>query len=513
MSLSRLSGILLHPTSLPGPHGSGDLGAAAYHFVDWLAVGQQSLWQVLPLGDIGMGNSPYMSQSAFAGNLFLVDLVQLRDAGWLDDADLTAESDFEANRVNYEAMMPFRMERLRKAATRFFAKAKKAERANFDTFCAEADEWLDDFALFMALEQSFGENFPWQDWPPELAKRDPAALRDAAAVHANEIAFWKFAQWCFFDQWTRLKAYANGRGIEIVGDIPIFVALQSADVWAHPALFELDKSGHPRVVAGVPPDRFSASGQLWGNPLYHWFAHASDDYRWWVARMAHALKLYDLIRIDHFRGFESYWEIPADAKKAIDGRWRPGPEVALFDAMRAQLHKLPLIAEDLGVITPEVTALRKELGLPGMSILQFAFDGNSGNQYLPHNFETDTVVYTGTHDNDTTRGWWFSLAEHERDYIRRYLSISGDWIHWDLIRAASASVAAFAITPMQDVLGLDSAHRMNRPGEATGAWEWRFTWDQVAPWHAERLADFTRLYGRCRISIETAKTESDKRVK
>lgn len=507
MPLPRLSGILLHPTSLPGPFGSGDLGASAYHFVDWLTIGQQSLWQVLPLGDIGMGNSPYMSQSAFAGNLFLVDLMQLRDAGWLDESDLIAEPGFEPGRVNYEAMIPFRMARLRKAAVRFFASAKKRERASakkrerasFDEFCVSASEWLDDFALFMALEQAFGENVAWQDWPLPLANRHQDALRVAALEHASEIAFWKFSQWCFFDHWARLKAYANQRGIEIVGDVPIFVALQSADVWSHPELFELNADGRPRVVAGVPPDKFSATGQHWGNPLYHWFAHAADGYRWWIARMRLRMTLYDRIRIDHFRGFESYWEIPADAKTAIEGCWRPGPEAALFDAMCKQLGKLPLIAEDLGIITPEVTALRKELGLPGMRVLQFAFDHNPNNAYLPHNFEVDTVVYTGTHDNDTSRGWWLSLPEHERDYVRRYLSVDGNWIHWDLIRTASASVAAFAIFPLQDVLGLDSAHRMNRPGEATGSWEWRFGWDQVAPWHAERLAELTQLYGRVRV--------------
>ena len=500
MPLPRLSGVLLHPTSLPGPHGSGDLGASAYHFVDWLAVGKQSLWQVLPLGDIGMGNSPYMSQSAFAGNLFLIDLLQLRVAGWLDEADLAHDPGFEAGRVNYEAMIPFRMARLRKASTCFFAKAKKRDLASFEAFCAEMSDWLDDFALFMALEQAFGEKVPWQDWPVPLAKRESTALCAAAIEHADEIAFWKFAQWCFFSQWAKLKAYANTRGVEIVGDVPIFVALQSADVWSHPHLFELDANGRPIVVAGVPGDKFAANGQLWGNPLYHWVAHATEGYQWWIDRMRHSLALYDIVRIDHFRGFEAYWEIPAGADSALQGQWQPGPEGWLFNAMRKELGELRVIAEDLGVITPAVNALRKQLGFPGMRVLQFAFDHNPDNTYLPHNYEADTVVYTGTHDNDTSQGWWASLPEHERDYVRRYLSIDGNWIHWDLIRAASASVAAFAIFPMQDVLGLDSAHRMNRPGEATGSWEWRFFWDQVAPWHAERLAELTQMYGRTRVT-------------
>jgi 4-alpha-glucanotransferase len=499
MPLARLSGILLHPTSLPGPHGSGDLGASAYHFLDWLALGRQSLWQVLPLCDIGLGNSPYMSPSAFAGNVLLIDLVQLRDAGWLEDADLTSDFDFDATRVDYQSVTPFRMARLRKAAANFLAEAPAAERADFEAFCASEKSWLDDYALFMALEQSFGETLAWQDWPVGLAKREPAALRDALAIHANEIAFWKFCQWQFFAQWARLKAYANARGIEIVGDMPIFVAPHSADVWAHPNLFVLDKQGHPAVVAGVPPDKFSDAGQRWGNPLYQWPTHAADGYQWWVKRMRHALALYDMVRIDHFRGFESYWEIPADAKSAVKGRWRPGPGAALFQAMGKNLGKLPIFAEDLGIITPEVTALREELGLPGMRILQFAFDFNPNNAYLPHNYTSNTVVYTGTHDNDTTRGWWNPLPEHERDLVRRYLSVSGDWIHWDMIRTALASVAALAVTPMQDVLGLDSAHRMNRPGIGEGSWEWRFNWSQAAHWHAQHLAEMTQLYGRCRI--------------
>ena len=499
MPLPRLSGILLHPTSLPGPHGSGDLGASAYHFLDWLALGRQSLWQVLPLCDIGLGNSPYMSPSAFAGNVLLIDLVQLRDAGWLEDADLTSNFDFDATRVDFPAVIPFRMARLRKAAANFLVNAPTAERAAFQAFCASEKNWLDDYALFMALEQSFGETVAWQDWPVGLAKREPATLREALAIHTNEIAFWKFCQWQFFAQWARLKAYANARGIEIVGDMPIFVAPHSADVWAHPNLFVLDKQGHPDVVAGVPPDKFSDAGQRWGNPLYQWPTHAADGYQWWVKRMRHALALYDMVRIDHFRGFESYWEIPADAKSAVKGRWRPGPEAALFHAMRKQLGKLPILAEDLGIITPEVTALREELGLPGMRILQFAFDFNPNNTYLPHNYTSNTVVYTGTHDNDTTRGWWNSLPEHERDLVRRYLSVSGDWIHWDMIRTAQASVAALAVTPMQDVLGLDSAHRMNRPGIGEGSWEWRFNWSQVAHWHAQHLAEMTQLYGRCRV--------------
>lgn len=503
MPLPRLSGILLHPTSLPCPKGvsdpgAGDLGASAYHFVDWLATARQSLWQMLPVGNIGTGNSPYMSPSALAGNVLLIDLATLRANGWLDEDDLATDYGFAAHRVDFGAMIPFRMARLRKAASRFCQRRQDPLRPAFDAFCEQEHDWLDDYALFMALEQAYGEDTPWQDWPPPLAQRDPAALQDATAAHADEIAFWKFCQWQFAEQWSRLKTYANARGIEIIGDVPIFVALQSADVWAHPQLFELDGEGRPTVVAGVPPDKFSATGQRWGNPLYRWLAHATEGYRWWIARMRRALALFDRVRIDHFRGFEAYWEIPAGAATAMTGRWRPGPEAPLFHALRHALGDLPLIAEDLGVITPEVDALRRELDLPGMRILQFAFDGDPANPYLPHNFKADAVVYTGTHDNDTTRGWWQSLSEQERDYARRYLAVSGDWIHWDLIRTAWSSVAEFAITPLQDVLGLGAEHRMNRPGEASGSWEWRFGWEQVAPWHADHLAELTRLYGRLR---------------
>jgi 4-alpha-glucanotransferase len=507
--LPRRSGVLLHPTSLPGPHGAGDFGPAAYHFVDWLATGRQSLWQVLPLGPVGPGNSPYMSPSAFAGNPLLIDLTQLHEAGWLSDADLAVPTAFAFSdaKVNYRAVHDFRMSRLRTAAHRFFGDSNVAAREAFSAFCVQARDWLDDYALFMALQAAYASEVTvWQDWPHALALRSPRALAEARRQHAEEIAFWKFGQWCFFSQWAALKDYANAKGIEIVGDVPIFVAANGADVWSRPELFELDRHRRPTAVAGVPPDYFSATGQHWGNPLYRWRAHAANGYRWWIARMRHSLRLCDVVRIDHFRGFEAYWEIPASAPTAIDGRWRPGPGAALFAALREPLGTsgLPaqrrIIAEDLGIITPEVTQLRESLGLPGMRVLQFAFDGKPDNPYLPHNFEANTVVYTGTHDNDTTRGWWDSLAEHERHLVRCYFGLSegssGDAVPWALIRAAFASVAALAIVPMQDVLGLDSTHRMNQPGRGEGAWEWRFSWQQVAPGHADRLAALAGLYGR-----------------
>ena len=505
MPFQRHSGILLHPTSLPGPHGSGDLGPSARHFVDWLVAGSQTLWQMLPLGGIGPGNSPYMSPSAFAGNELLIDLAQLRDAGWLTDADLVPDPIFKETRVLFPAVHRFRMARLRVAAERFFADARRNAGKDFSAFCDEATSWLDDYALFMALDHNHGgQGKLWQDWPAPLARREPAALAEANERLADECNFWKFCQWRFFRQWRSLKAYANAHGVRIIGDMPIFVSPHSADVWANQALFELNEKGTPKFVAGVPPDYFSATGQHWGNPLYHWPAHADEGYRWWIERIRTTLSLCDSVRIDHFRGFESYWEIPADARTAIEGRWQKGPGIDLFDALINALGRddvidtsLPrIIAEDLGIITPEVTALREAIGLPGMRILQFAFDGHSDNLYLPHSFDSNTVVYTGTHDNDTSVGWWHALSDHDQDYVRRYLGISGEEIHWDLIRTASASVAALAVIPMQDVLGLDASHRMNQPSLAEGAWEWRFHWGQVAAWHADRLSSLTHLYGR-----------------
>ncbi|MDR1935607.1 MAG: 4-alpha-glucanotransferase [Candidatus Accumulibacter sp.] len=513
MTSLRRSGILLHPTSLPGPHGSGDLGPAAFHFVDWLAASGQTLWQVLPLGGIGPGNSPYMSPSAFAGNELLIELAHLRDAGWLADADLRADASLRGERVDYGAVWPFRMSRLRLAAKRFFADTRQDARRDFQAFCEEEEGgWLDDYALFMALASRLGEGKVWQELPAELVQRKAPALREAARSLAGECDFWKFCQWRFDRQWAALKKYANERGVRIVGDIPIFVSAHSADVWAHQRLFDLDARGYPRAVAGVPPDYFSATGQRWGNPLYQWEEHEKDGYLWWTQRMRRVLKLCDIARIDHFRGFESYWEIPAAAPTAVEGRWRKGPGRALFAGMRQALGledgqapgDFRIIAEDLGIITPEVTALRQATGFPGMRILQFAFDGKSDNLYLPHNFDAQTVVYTGTHDNDTTRGWWESLPEAQRDYVRRYLRVEGAAaIAWDMIHAASASVAAVAIVPMQDVLELDGSTRMNHPSVGEGNWEWRFAWSQVAPWHAERLAELTRLHGR------TAKTKHE----
>ena len=495
MKFHRSSGVLLHPTSLPGPHGSGDFGAGAYHFVDWMVSAGQHLWQILPLGGIGPGNSPYMSSSAFAGNVLLIDLQELQHNGWLQAADLEPEAAFADQRIDYAAVVPWRMERLRRAARAFAAMADAGQQAEFSAFCDLHAGWLHDYALFMALCTSNGWR-AWCDWAPPLASRDPAALHRASLAHAHEMLFWQFCQWCFFRQWRKLKAYANERGIRIVGDAPIFVAYQSADVWTRQELFELDARGQPTVVAGVPPDFFSATGQRWGNPLYRWEAHRAEAYAWWIERVRRTFELVDIVRIDHFRGFAGYWEIPASEATAMVGRWLPGPGAELFEAIESALGTLPIIAEDLGVITPEVDALRRRFDLPGMRILQFAFGGENTNTYLPHNYVPNTVVYGGTHDNNTALGWWQEASAAERAHVLDYLDTDASEIHWDLIRAACASVADTAIHPLQDILGLGGEHRMNLPGKGAGYWEWRFTWKQVRPEHAQRLLHLSRLYRR-----------------
>jgi len=497
MQFPRASGVLLHPTSLPGPHGSGDLGPSAYHFVDWLVAGGQSLWQMLPLGGIGLGNSSYMSSSAFAGNPLLIDLADLHRQGWLDAEALVPATGLSDQTVNFEPMIAFRMRVLTLAAAGFEARARAADRQDFAAFCQQQAAWLDDYALFMALQVQH-PNLPWNQWPQPLAQRESSALAQASLALAGACQFWRFCQWVFFRQWRAFKAYANGRGVRIIGDIPIFIAHQSAEVWARPDLFELDAAGHRTVVAGVPPDGFSATGQRWGNPLYRWSAHSADNYRWWIARVAGTCALVDLVRLDHFRGFESYWEIPASAPTAEQGRWVPAPGDALLRAVAEALGTLPIIAEDLGVITPEVDALRQRHGLPGMRVLQFAFgdDQDASSRYLPHHHTADSVVYTGTHDNDTTEGWWHTLSDATRQHVRDYLDCDGQGMAWALIRAACASVADMAIYPMQDVLALDGAHRMNQPGVGEGNWVWRFQWVQVGPEPAQRLYHLARLYDR-----------------
>ncbi len=495
MLTERASGILLHPTSLPGPFGSGDFGADAYKFVDWLVSAEQTYWQVLPLGEIGPGNSPYMSSSAFAGNVLLIDLAELANQGWLNFEDMTPHPGFRADRVDFELLKPFRMERLRRAAQFFFASGRDDISRAYEEFCAAECVWLEDYALFMTIaEREHGHD--WNYWPKELVHLEPQALQYVREACTDKIAFWKFCQWCFYRQWSNLKLYANERGIRIIGDVPIFAAYQSADVWSHQELFELDEKGRPLVVAGVPPDYFSETGQLWGNPLYRWDVHKETGYSWWIARLRHALRQADLVRIDHFRGFVAYWEIPSDAPNAITGKWEPGPGEKLFEAFEQAFPYLPIIAEDLGLITPDVLELRDQFKLPGMRVLQFAFGNGETNHFLPHHYVANTVAYTGTHDNDTTLGWWSTAPHHVKSFAQQYLHIDGEDICWDMMRVLSDSVANIVIFPMQDVLGLHGEHRMNFPGKPTGNWEWRFSWDQVLPDIAVALAGISFEHGR-----------------
>jgi 4-alpha-glucanotransferase len=494
MHFPRSSGILLHPSSLPGPYGSGDFGAAAYQFVDWLAAAGQKRWQILPLGGIGPGNSPYMSSSAFAGNVLFIDLDELVSHGWLNAEELSHHVLFDEQRIDFSVVYHFRMKQLHLAAKRFFT--GKRMQADFEKFCEAEKSWLDDYALFMAL----AEKYSWQDWAhwePGITKREKNALKKATLDLADEINFWRFCQWSFFRQWRKLKHYANQHGVQIIGDIPIFIAYQSAEVWARQDLFELGPDHLPTVIAGVPPDYFSETGQRWGNPLYRWDAHEQEGYAWWIERIRKTTELVDIVRIDHFRGFAGYWEISVSEPTAINGRWMPGPGEKLFHAIEKHLGRLPIIAEDLGIITPDVAALLEQFDLPGMRILQFAFGGELNNPYLPHNYKHNTVVYGGTHDNDTALGWFNSATPREREFACAYLHTDGHEINWDLIRAAAQSVADTAIHSMQDVLDLGVGYRMNLPGQPDGYWEWRFTWSQVTPARTQKLYAITSENGRC----------------
>ena len=490
----RTAGVLLHITSLPGPHGIGDFGPEAFHFVDWLVSAGQRLWQLLPTTPIGAGDSPYQSGSAFAGSPLMVALEPLVARGWLS-APTLPDGGFDAERVDYERVVPWRLAQLRQAAAGFFADASAADRVAFTAWCTAQADWLDDYVLFMALEAAH-DALPWWQWPAPLRTRDRQALAAARHAHADEIAFWQFVQWSFDTQWAAVKSYANARGVSIMGDVPIFVAQHSADCWARPDLYELDADFQPAVVAGVPPDAFTAEGQRWGNPLYRWDRMAAEDYAWWTARVRRALAHADVFRIDHFRGFAAYWEVPATCPTAMEGRWVAGPGRALFDAITAALGELPIVAEDLGIITPDVTALREACGFPGMRVLQFAFGEDARNVYLPHHCTPASVIYTGTHDNDTTRGWWHSATPHERSFAASYLAADAGDIHWAMIRAACNSVADTAVFPLQDVLGLDGAHRMNRPGSPVGNWAWRFEWAMVGDAPARVLGSITAASGR-----------------
>ena len=496
----RCAGVLLHITSLPGRYGIGDLGPGAYQFVDWLHSAGQRLWQLLPTNPIGPGNSPYQSVSAFAGSPLMVALEPLINAGWLSLGELPKPG-FNANAVEFDVVVPWRLAQLRLAAAGFAQRASASARAAFNAYILAQHSWLDDYSLFMAIEVAQAGK-AWWHWPAALRDRDESALRHARAEHAEEIRFWQFVQWCFETQFLALKSYANAQNVALMGDLPIFIAHHSSDCWARPDLYDLDAQLQPTVVAGCPPDVMAPTGQRWGNPLYRWERMAAENYQWWSARLKRALNQADVFRIDHFRGFAAYYEIPASCPTAEEGRWITGPGKALFDAISASLGKLPIVAEDLGLITPDVIALRDALGFPGMKILQFGFGTDGSDDFLPHNWQRNFVAYTGTHDNDTVRGWWQNAPEKERAYAGTYLAASEADAHWAMIRACCNSVANIAVCQFQDVLGLGSAHRMNIPG-TVGAhnWTWRFSWDQVSPEPARVLGLITAASGRGRFEL------------
>lgn len=494
MHLKRASGIILHPTSLPGPFGIGSLGVEAYRFVDFLAGAGQAVWQILPLGPTGYGDSPYSAFSAFAGNPLLICLERLVEAGDLPPEAIEGVAMPEGE-AQFGFAHAFKERLLHQAALRFRAEASPERRAAFEAFCRQQAYWVNDYAIFRALRHRFGEQ-PWNRWPEDIRRREEPALRRWGDALAATIYFHKYAQFVFFEQWFALKAYAGSRGVRILGDIPIFVALDSADVWASPHLFHLDEKGQPTVVAGVPPDYFSKTGQRWGNPLYRWERMEADGFSWWLARFRWNLEQADLVRIDHFRGFEACWTIPAEERTAVKGHWTPAPGEALFRTVVDALGEAPVIAEDLGVITPEVEALRDRFGFPGMKVLHFAFGSGPGNPYLPHNLTRDCVVYSGTHDNNTTLGWWKSASKQERDAVRAYRGNSVREPSWELVRLGMASVAALSIFPLQDVLALGGEARMNTPGRPGGNWGWRVLPGALTEEVRQRLAGMSRTYGR-----------------
>ncbi len=507
VDFERSSGILLHLTCLPGRFGIGDLGASAYRFVDFLAAAKQSWWQILPLGPTGYGNSPYQCHSAFAGNPLLISLELLRDEGLLETSDLQGTPTFSREAVDFGRVIRFKRPLLEKSFQNFTRTATASQKSRLESFCRAHAEWLRDYSLFMAIKEEQAGR-AWTEWGAEIVSRRPEALKDWRRKLAFQLQSHQYFQYQFFEQWQRLHRYCGEKRIRLMGDIPIFVAHDSADVWAHPEMFRLDSRGGPLVVAGVPPDYFSATGQIWGNPLYRWEEMARSDYQWWTARLRNLLSLVEAVRLDHFRGFSSFWEVPATHTTAANGRWNAGPGAELFQAARSALGDLPVVAENLGVITPEVEDLRRQLGFPGMAVLQFGFGKDfPHSSHLPHNHHRDLVAYTGTHDNDTIVGWWRRQTGDGGKSARlpttdegcaaaEYLNIDGQEVHWTCIRALLASVASLAITPLQDVLGLGSHARMNCPSEPGGNWKWRFREEMLEGSAAERLAKFTGIYGR-----------------
>ena len=493
----RSSGILFHPTSLPGKYGIGTLGKEAYAFIDFLKKSRQKLWQIFPLGPTGYGDSPYQSFSSFAGNPYLIDFDLLIEAHLLSEEDLR-DVFFGDNEeyIDYGAIYNQKYPLLRKAYENFKSSDNHEMRENLEDFKRENASWLNDYSLYISLKNHFN-GLPWNEWAHDIKNREHGAMEHYKNELADDIEYHNFIQFLFFKQWGDVKRYANENGIKIIGDIPIFVAADSSDAWANPEIFLFDEERKPVKVAGVPPDYFSATGQLWGNPLYNWQKLKETNYSWWVERVRANLSTCDIIRIDHFRGFEAYWAIPYGDDTAINGQWEPGPGIDLFNAIKSQLGELPIIAEDLGLMTQGVIDLREATGFPGMKILGFAFDSGEENDYLPHTYTKNCVVYTGTHDNDTLIGWFQKAKEEDRQFARDYLnSRSDDEIHWDAIRGAWSSVANMAISPVQDFLGLGSEARINTPGVAAGNWQWRLRHEVLTDELAERIAKLTRVYSR-----------------
>ena len=495
MKFNRSSGILLHPTSLPSPFGIGDLGPQARRWIDFLEETGTSLWQVLPLGPTGFGDSPYQCFSSFAGNPYLVSPEKLLQDGLIHADDLVDLPKFPDNTVDYGSVIYWKLDLLSRSFLQFQNNPKKMINKEFTSFCDKHTTWLEDYALFMALKESQGGK-PWADWSSDLRDRDAKTLAGFKKEHEFAIQRQKYFQFLYYRQWDDLRHYANQKGIRIIGDLPIFIAHDSADAWANRELLYFDKNGQPIAVAGVPPDYFSQTGQLWGNPLYRWEIHKKDGYCWWINRLQSVFSMVDILRLDHFRGFAGYWEVPAGEETAENGHWIPGPGVDLFQQVKEVLGELPFIAEDLGEITPDVIQLRDKFNLPGMKVLVFAFDSGESNEFLPHHYPENCVVYTGTHDNDTAAGWFKRIQEGERSFAQRYLKTSGEDIAWDLIRAAWSSAAVFAIAPLQDLLSLDNKARMNYPGNPHGNWTWRMREDDLDDELKERLGEINQLYSR-----------------
>jgi len=493
----RASGILLHPTSLPGPYGIGTLGKAAFDFIDFLARARQRYWKILPLGPTGYADSPYQCFSAHAGNPNLIDFNLLVREGYLEKKDLWGFPDLGDGPIQFDLLQKARLPLLKKAFDRFSSSSDAMAKTRCRNFIKEEYRWLNDYALFRAIKSYFAE-LPWYDWDEKARNRDPKTLNQLQSKLHESIEFHKFLQHLFFRQWRAVREYAHKRKIKIIGDIPLYIARDSADSWANTSIFEFDEQGKPLRVGGVPPDYFSETGQLWGNPLFRWKDCKEVVYAWWVDRIRTNLNLYDIIRIDHFRGFAAYWAVPFGEKTAVNGKWIPGPGIDFFTAMENALGDLPIIAEDLGVITPDVEKLRDSFGFPGMKILEFAFDSSEANDYLPHNYPKNCIVYTGTHDNDSVAAWFHSVSEEDQALVLEYLNSSGKEITWDFVRLAWASVALTAIAPMQDLLGLNESARMNLPGTITGNWLWRAKSTDFTPDLATRLARLTELYGRAR---------------